>query len=818
MPTRYNIRYYVDADVELDEFPDYEFVLKNISYYGCCLESPMNLTFDKNKIHHIKINPEPASKIEPFELTIRSRWKHIEGDFCEYGFKTEHGRKNKNYLNFLEYNKSGRYGKIKKKILHVILSAALGAVLLLSVANIVSILNMRSSIKTHGNVLGSDVAEESVRAMEEQAKHHLMALVEDKANLTNEKLVDIQNKTIMTANIATNIFTNKNNYKPRYIDYLQDDQIGTSIPHIRTAPGVLVKNVQNELYLAANITDVLSQSVLVENGNSSTYIGSELGYFIVVDQSAPAPAIRTNYDARKRGWYVGAKEQDGLYWTPVFEDASGRGPAISCAMPFYDLSGGKRVLKGVAGNGTVLSANIKKIIDSTRIGISGYAFVLNKQGQMISNFEKKEYITDVNGNIVGEDYLHSSNAELNLLAEEMISGKSGLSTITMNGKAVYAAYSPLTVTGWSLAIVVPIEELIAPAHVIKQNVLSLTRKEIQEINKSIIILGFALVLVIIITVLAVFIFAGRLSDNLTAPITALNEGARIIGNGDLNYKLSVKSGDEVEMLAESFNQMVRNIKRITTEKERIGTELSVAAQIQTNMLPDVEPDFADQAHFDLWAISNPAKEVGGDFYDFFMISKNKLAVIIADVSGKGVPAALFMVVAKTLLKDHVMLGSNLSEVCFNVNNQLCKNNKSSMFVTAFIGVLETDTGKFRYINAGHNPPLIRQKKGEFGGNKFAWLAKKSGLVLAALEDSQYQIFETTLEKDDILFLYTDGVNEATNISKEQFGYKRLVDTINSCTNAPLKKYTNTLLASLDTFQKDTEQADDITMLIMQYRG
>ncbi len=248
------------------------------------------------------------------------------------------------------------------------------------------------------------------------------------------------------------------------------------------------------------------------------------------------------------------------------------------------------------------------------------------------------------------------------------------------------------------------------------------------------------------------------------------------------------------------------------EKERINAELNVATDIQTSMLPHTFPAFPNRTEFDIYATMLPAKEVGGDFYDFFLLDNNTLAVVIADVSGKGVPAALFMVITKTLIKNNSYYGKSPKEVFETVNNILCENNDMNMFVTVFLGYLDIPSGKFTFANAGHNPPLIRN------GNRFDWLKTKPGFFLAGMENMLYKQYEVTLHPSDELFLYTDGVTEAMNHERELFSDPRLLETANNNLDLPLKEFIEKLKGEIDEFADGTEQSDDITMLALRYKG
>lgn len=282
----------------------------------------------------------------------------------------------------------------------------------------------------------------------------------------------------------------------------------------------------------------------------------------------------------------------------------------------------------------------------------------------------------------------------------------------------------------------------------------------------------------------------------------------------------IRTGDEVEELADAFRKMeadmqeyTRSLVRMTAEKERIGAELNVATQIQADMLPRIFPAFPERREIDIFATMNPAREVGGDFYDFFLVDDDHLAVVIADVSGKGVPSALFMVIAKTLIKNHAQSGERPAEVFTAVNRQLCEGNDAGLFVTAWMGVLELSTGSFTYVNAGHNPPLLRH-----AGEEFGWLKSAPGFVLAGLEEMKYGEHTLRLFPGDRLFLYTDGVTEATDPDQKFYGDDRLKSEVNRLAGASVQEMLTGVKASIDAFAGTAEQFDDITMLGLEYRG
>ena len=306
------------------------------------------------------------------------------------------------------------------------------------------------------------------------------------------------------------------------------------------------------------------------------------------------------------------------------------------------------------------------------------------------------------------------------------------------------------------------------------------------------------------------------------PIKNITKATSEFVGGDMVIDESlekIKTGDEIENLASAVHKMsvdlveyVDNLASITAEKERIGAELNVATQIQASMLPCIFPPYPDRDEFDIFATMTPAKEVGGDFYDFFMIDEDNVAIVMADVSGKGVPAALFMVIAKTLIKDHSQTGKDLGKVFSDVNELLCEANSQGLFVTAFEGVLNLKTGEFRFVNAGHEMPFICHNNEKYEAYKI-----RPGFVLAGMEGMRYKSGSITLEPGDKIFQYTDGVTEATNKDNELYGMERLEKILTENADKDPYELLPNVKADIDKFVAEAPQFDDITMLCLEYK-
>ena len=339
------------------------------------------------------------------------------------------------------------------------------------------------------------------------------------------------------------------------------------------------------------------------------------------------------------------------------------------------------------------------------------------------------------------------------------------------------------------------------------------------------ILPFMFVLMLLIAMIYVTFFG----STLVKPVRTISRAAdhyienRTAGNDeqtDFFSRLEISTGgDEIERLADSMTKMenelnsyLDNIKVISAESARIRTELGLAKQIQEDTLPSTFPPFPKRGDIDLFALMNPAKEVGGDFYDFFLVDEDHLALVVADVSGKGVPAALFMMTSKTLINTNARGSISPARTLEKVNSILCENNKLDYFVTCWLGIVELSTGKTVYANAGHENPLL------FHDGKWSYITTKHGFVLGGLEDMEYKDYTITLDKDDILFQYTDGVTEACNDVKEQYGPIRLLGACKKACRDSAQTFLTDVRADISAFTGDADQFDDITMLCFTYRN
>jgi len=552
---------------------------------------------------------------------------------------------------------------------------------------------------------------------------------------------------------------------------------------------VKLEDCKDEMRLLGNIEHSFRPVYGNSEGHIVTiYAGTESGFLLGYDKDSDKGVplegdSESYYDYKDTEWYTTARDSGHAYFTDVYADSYGRGLMISCAAPFYNAS---NKFAGVVCMDILISDLYKATVsmeNESRIT----AFLVDRKGGLIVPNED------------GKDAVDIKTLDENLQAK-LHDSENG---VTLSSDGVYYAYAPIESTGWSFCLCVPQDVVLEP---------------VQSMNRSIFyaMVLFAFTLLMIIAIVSMKIRAFSLT--ITHPLEALVNDVKVISEGNLDRRARVFENDEVGDVASGVNAMSLALKKYisdltaaTAEKERIGAELSVATHIQSSMLPIIFPPFPDREEIDIFASMNPAKEVGGDFYDFFMIDERHVAIVMADVSGKGVPAALFMVIGKTLIKDHTVPGTDPADIFMTVNNLLCESNGEGLFITAFMGILDMVTGEFRYVNAGHEPPYI------FHDGKYTMHKIPSAFVLAGMEDMKYKSGSIMLEPGDKVFQYTDGVTEATDADKQLYGDERLNAILNKIGGVPANDLLKAVKEDIDRFVGAAPQFDDITMLCLEYK-
>ena len=699
-----------------------------------------------------------------------------------------------------------------------------------------SYLNMNKvydkAISTDQNIVNS-TAESTEMLTVDQAQKHLLSIAFEKSRCMERGMNDVKADAESIALQINQILAEPDKYKEISIPYHKDKPIKSGEAYIHFAPEVLRNGITSELKheigICSNIADMLKViSSFYLGHQTSSYIGSKNGYLICIDTLPNKDGtinftedFINNYDPRERPWYKAAKEAQKTKITDFYTGADGY-LAVTFATPYYDKDG----FAGVAAVGASLESLYKQITEDSN-GIANINFALSDKGEVVlsSTATGTFAVSRERG-----DLRKSSENSLAEAITNMVSGKSEVSLVTVDGKRYYLAYAPMKSIGWSFGTLIERDEVIQPANSIKNKVLTQT-DEFKSSMKSFYMQHMRNILISLVVILVLLFGINVIeSKRFVKPILTLTKGVKEIAKGDLDKKLEIKTGDEIEDLADSVNNMtselknyMENLSKVTAEKERIATELSVARNIQAAMLPNVNPDFSNKVEFDLAATMNPARGVGGDFYDFYKLDENHLAITIADVSGKGIGAALFMVISKTELKNFALTASvaysegrepDLAAIIQQTNQQLLENNDEYLFVTVFFGVLDLRTGELAYVNAGHNPPLMHRKN----ENEFSFIRnEKRNCAVGISKKVKYIEYRLTLSPGDCLFLYTDGITEAMNKQRELFGEKRLKAALDSIkVENKANDMLSTVFDSVKQHVGDAEQSDDMTMLGLVY--
>ncbi len=496
-------------------------------------------------------------------------------------------------------------------------------------------------------------------------------------------------------------------------------------------------------------------------------------------------------------WYIIPKETKRAVWSePYFDEGATNIAMATYSVPFYREINGERRFCGVVTVDIALDW-LREIMDGVKIFDSGYAFILSENGNFICHPEAKYVLKESLFSLAEEKGIPAWREA----GHAMLDGKKGFISIPgiHFGRQAWMYYSPLPSANWSVGVMFPDEELFRG-----------TRK-LAYMIAGIGLIGFGLLFLLVVLV----------AVRITGPLRALTSKAAEIAKGNLDTPLPfVRSKDEVGDLSHSFEDMRTALKEYicdltatTAAKERIESELKIAHSIQMNFLPRSFPPFPDHLEFRVHAGLEPAKEVGGDLYDFFLLEGDHVFFTIGDVTDKGVPAALFMAVTKTLMKGIALQTIDPASVLGAVNNELCQGNDANLFVTVFCGCLNYKTGELRYSNAGHNPPVVVQPGGDV-----QWLDLPHGLVLGIMENSPYETRILQMQPGCRLIAYTDGVTEAMNRDDEMFSDERLFDWVRGRGLQSPTAIVTDLLAAVHEYAEGTPQSDDITVLVFEFTG
>ena len=495
-----------------------------------------------------------------------------------------------------------------------------------------------------------------------------------------------------------------------------------------------------------------------------------------------------DYDYHYMDWYQIPKLLGEPYWSEPYYDEGGADVIMSTySCPLYDKDG--KLFAVFTADISLQWFALK--VNSMKPYPNSYNYMIGRGGTFLVHPNQKAILNES----IFANAIYTGNAVLKETAHKMTSGESGMEEMLRDGKHTYYFYTPIPAVGWSVAVECLRSDILAA---------------LDRMTMIILIIG-------ILGLLLMGALCHYTIRNLTNPLSRFADSAREIAGGTFDAPLPVIHGrDEMKTLHDSFAHMQKSLvtymdelQKTTANKERIESELRIAREIQMGMVPKIFPPFPNRNDIDLFGVLKPAKEVGGDLYDFF-IEDEKLYFIIGDVSGKGIPASLVMSVTCRLFRTMASHMKTPEKIVASLNDTLAENNESNMFCTAFVGVLNLQTGALEYCNAGHNAPVVMDLSG------VKYMDVEPNLALGLFEGFPYQAQSCTLEKGNTLFLYTDGVTEAENASKELYSEEHLLQMLAAHNGSDSVKIAEIVVNDIERHSQGAEQSDDITILCLKY--
>ena len=711
-------------------------------------------------------------------------------------------------------------GGIENKIFNLVLITTILIVAVYSVVISHQAKNLHNLVtETNGK------QKESISAISEMTMDSVVTntLANDtlmKATIADTIFTDVENNVRIMADYAQVLFDEPESVSPESAARPDPSMDGTVSVQLMADEGVDFSDpdLSARLGVIANMSGML-ETVYNHSSLDSCFIGIPDGVFLIADDRA---GDKFNEDGSlktipvtQRPWYTGAAAKKDLYFTDVETDAFNGQIGIVCALPVYH--DGK--LAAVVGADLFLDSLQEAVDASDQYG--GFIYIINEQGHVIFS-PKKEGLFQVRLSSESEDLRVSGGDDLAAFVNDSMKESTPVRLVEADGVQYYMSGAPLSSIGWTIISAVSKEEADKPTVMMEEQYDSILgeavasySEEISQAKRMILILLFVVVILSIASALV-------LSKRIVKPLNTMTRTMETLSVTREQFRMedTYRTGDEIEVLAEKFASLsartihyVGQVKKVTAEKERIKSELGMATAIQVSQLPHLFPAFPDRKEFDIYASMTPAKEVGGDFYDFFLVDDDHIGLVMADVSGKGVPAALFMMVSKILIRNRVQNGEGPGEALRNVNNQLMEGNEVEFFVTVWLAVVEISTGRGVVVNAGHEHPVLRRSDG-----KFELIKYRHSLAVAAMENVRFKEREFQLYPGDTVFVYTDGVAEASNSKNELYGTDRMLSILNQNLDADPEEVLRGVMRGINDFVDGAEQFDDITMLCFRYNG
>ncbi|WP_321507392.1 SpoIIE family protein phosphatase [uncultured Methanoregula sp.] len=695
---------------------------------------------------------------------------------------------------------------VLSKILLVFLVLSILSLVVSGIVAYATISGIGFSAERDSIALGNQAVNDATGALEQAAEKNLVQLAFDEAEITNVLFEDTITEMEILAAQAKTVGQNSpliTSTRPHTRGNPPVDPADATV--IFLAPGSDTNTDTEEYRTLEGMSDLLRAVYIADTNLTSVYVATDSGIALMYPWRSFANGT---IDPRNRDWFNGAKKTPDVYWSEPYMDSAGHGLVVTASKAVQTKYG-----TWVIGSDVTVDVINSAFLNKT-LGGQGYAVLMDNRGVIISRPGLSSHTAGSAGEYIPENAFQGASPTLAAISRNMTTGRTGLDKTRFENVETYIAYAPVRSMNWSYAVSMPVDEVTEPIQSTRDQIASATIStgaRIKEQTDRILVIFAGLILALILVVAILSVFLARV---ITRPVEVLKKGASAIGRGDLDYRVRLESRDEFEDLARSFNQMAGDLKqniddlrRTTAEKERYTKELEIAKEIQESFLPEFIPQIQG---YDITATTIPAMEIGGDLYDFIPLEGGRWGLVIADVSGKSVSAALYMALSRTLLHAGASEHFHATSTVQWVNRMLFDDGRSGMFITVFYSVLDPVSRTFTYVNAGHNPPLLVKKNGQ----KARYLDGRD-IALGVIPEVNAGSHTVVLEPGDMVFMYTDGVTEAFNEQDMDFGEERLIEYLEKNRSFTAREIQLGLLAEIRQFRGNAHQSDDITLLVLR---
>ena len=522
------------------------------------------------------------------------------------------------------------------------------------------------------------------------------------------------------------------------------------------------------------------------------------------------------YDATTRDWYKGAVEKGDIYFSEDMMSHFYKLRELTWGLPVY-VDGELAVVL----NGSSPMNALEKKLNERNIGETGFSVLISDKGHIVYSPKAGGELAQDDDNT--NDIRVTANPSLAAVVTKAVNQETGFSPVTLDGVDYYVAYAPVDSAGWTLMMFISQGELERDSIALQGKLSAASDNTLDEFDKYVKINAAALLIGLFIVVLIIAHVISVRTKKALKPISSLTEEVYKMDGDHMVFEMKEEymTDNEIVVLAEAFSDMsvrlqssLNEILKRTAEEERMNAEIDAASRIQLAMLPSLSESITSREEFDIYAHMVPAKHVGGDLYDFFLIDDNHLGIVVGDVSGKGISAALFMVLAKNTIQNQLMTyGNDVVSAVTEANKLLIRDNAAHLFVTAWVGVLTLDTGELRFVDAGHELAAVSKKGEEFTVEK-----DNHSIVMGMIDRVEFFLNEIQLQSGDTIYLFTDGVVEAKDINGDLFKKERMLDALNINPSLSPEELDKVVREKVDEFVGDAEQFDDITSLCLRYYG